>query len=91
MDRYRYLLSTLKRDKKNRFHTIDVMKLLRKECERSEELIDEIHKLKAIIERANAMIIAQREGRREPKCKVKSTTHRTPAVVMRSVKAALAR
>lgn len=31
--RYRELLSTLKKDGKGRFNTLDVLKLLRQECE----------------------------------------------------------
>ena len=89
--RYRYLLSTIPRDHKKRYKTVDVLSLLKRECERSAGLLDEIEKHKQIIARANEMIIAEREGRKAPKCKLKPTSMRSPAVVKRSVRAALAR
>lgn len=91
MSRYRYLLSTIKKDKKDRYHALDVMRLLRDECELSDQLLSEIRRLKEVIERANAIIIAQRENRKQPKCKPKPISMRAPAVIKRSVRAALAR
>lgn len=89
--RYRYLLSLIPKDWTKEKKASAVRMLLDQECRRCVELMDEVEKQKKIIARANEMIIAEREGRKAPKCKPKPKTHRSPAVIKRSVRAALAR
>ena len=89
--RYSYLLGLIPKNWTKEKKASAVRTLLEEECIRCVELMDEVKKQKEVIARGNAMIMAERENRKAPKCKAKPTSMRSPAVIKRSIKAALAR
>jgi hypothetical protein len=89
--RYRDLLDTIPKDWTKEEKTSAVLLFLDQECRKNVELLIKIDKQKKIIARANAIIAAEREGRKFQKCKPKPKSMRSPAVVKRSVRAAIAR